>query len=44
MYLERIVASKQREVEQLRTKLQQTEAERQIAELPACRGFERCVS
>lgn len=44
MYLERIVASKQREVEQLRTKLQQTEAERQIAELPACRGFERALA
>lgn len=39
MYLERIVATKQREVEQLQTVLQKHEAERKIAQMPACRGF-----
>lgn len=44
MYLERIVASKQHEVEQLRAVMQLAEAERKIAEMPVCRGFESALA
>jgi len=43
MFLDRIVATKRQEVEALRQTLSVAEAERRIAGLPACRGFERAL-
>ncbi|OUM96777.1 MAG: indole-3-glycerol phosphate synthase [Thermobacillus sp. ZCTH02-B1] len=44
MYLDRIVAVKRREVEELRERLDPAGAERRIAELPPCRGFLRVLA
>lgn len=44
MFLSKIVATKQEEVALLATRFNQAEYERQIAELPACRGFERALT
>ncbi|WP_308639149.1 indole-3-glycerol phosphate synthase TrpC [Paenibacillus silvisoli] len=41
MFLDKIVATKRREVDLLAERFSLQEAERRIAELPACRGFER---
>jgi len=43
MYLDRIVVTKQEEVEQLKATLTVEHAERGIAKLPACRGFENAL-
>lgn len=43
MFLDKIVATKQQEVERLRQTLNLAEAERTIAGLPACRGFEAAL-
>lgn len=43
MFLDRIIATKQKEVEALREKLNVPLAEKQIAELPPCRGFESAL-
>jgi indole-3-glycerol phosphate synthase len=43
MFLDRIVATKRREVEALHLSLPLAEAERKIAELPVCRGFEQAL-
>jgi len=44
MYLERIVATKQQEVARLKETLSVADAERGIAKLPACVGFERALA
>jgi len=44
MFLDRIVATKKLEVEQLAESFQITIAERQIAAMPACLGFEKALS
>ncbi|HEY8530407.1 MAG TPA: indole-3-glycerol phosphate synthase TrpC [Paenibacillaceae bacterium] len=44
MFLERIVADKRREVERLKETLSVAGAEREIAALPPCRGFERALA
>jgi len=44
MYLDRIVATKRQEVARLKETLSITDAERGIARLPACVGFERALS
>lgn len=44
MYLDRIVVTKQEEVELLKSRLRVKDAERDIAQLPACRGFEHALS
>lgn len=41
MYLDRIVATKHQEIEKLRSELTIADAERKIAEMPACLGFAR---
>lgn len=43
MFLDRIVATKRQEVERLHRELSIADAERAIAELPACLGFERAL-
>ncbi|MCM3633061.1 indole-3-glycerol phosphate synthase TrpC [Paenibacillus camelliae] len=43
MFLNRIVETKKQEVEQLAGQLTIAEAEKKIAELPACRGFEKAL-
>lgn len=43
MYLDRIINTKQKEVEQLRSRLTLSQAEKQIAGLPPCRGFESAL-
>ncbi|OXS61185.1 indole-3-glycerol phosphate synthase [Cohnella sp. CIP 111063] len=43
MFLDRIVATKLQEVESLKQTLSLSDAEKRIAELPACRGFERAL-
>jgi len=43
MFLDRIVATKRQEVEALKQTLSAGDAERKIAELPGCRGFERAL-
>jgi len=43
MFLDRIVVTKQREVEVLRGAMKLADAERKIASLPACRGFEQAL-
>ena len=44
MYLDRIVATKQQEVEVLAQTFQMEEALKQIETLPVTRGFERALS
>jgi len=44
MYLDRIVAVKRGEVEELKAQLNPAEAERRIAALPPCRGFRRALA
>ncbi len=44
MFLERIVEDKRREVERLKAGLSVARAEREIAELPPCRGFEDALA
>ncbi|WP_018755326.1 indole-3-glycerol phosphate synthase TrpC [Paenibacillus terrigena] len=44
MFLDRIVATKKLEVEQLAESFQLSIAERQIAAMPACLGFEKALS
>ncbi|MFX3633478.1 MAG: indole-3-glycerol phosphate synthase TrpC [Candidatus Pristimantibacillus sp.] len=44
MFLSKIVATKQEEVALLATQFNQAEYERQIVELPACRGFELALT
>ncbi|MFF2482170.1 indole-3-glycerol phosphate synthase TrpC [Paenibacillus sp. NPDC058071] len=44
MFLDKIVATKQAEVAALAASFQLAEYERLIAELPACRGFERALT
>lgn len=44
MFLDKIVATKNREVDELAEVFSLAEAERQIAKLPACRGFERALT
>lgn len=44
MFLDRIVATKRQEVEALHATLDIATAERQIAEMSACRGFERALA
>lgn len=44
MYLDRIVATKKIEVEQIASVFRLSEAERMIADMPACLGFERALS
>lgn len=43
MYLDRIVETKRREVERLRDTMKLAEAERKIASLAPCRGFEQAL-
>ncbi|WP_276351601.1 indole-3-glycerol phosphate synthase TrpC [Cohnella caldifontis] len=43
MFLDRIVATKRREVEVLRESLPIARAEKEVAALPACRGFENAL-
>jgi len=43
MFLNRIVETKKQEVEQLATHFSIAEAEKKIAELPPCRGFEQAL-
>ncbi|HEX7057975.1 MAG TPA: indole-3-glycerol phosphate synthase TrpC [Bacilli bacterium] len=43
MFLDRIVATKQQEVERLKEHFSVAKAEREIAALPACRGFRRAL-
>jgi indole-3-glycerol phosphate synthase len=43
MFLDRIVATKRREVEALRESMPIARAEKEIAALPACRGFENAL-
>ncbi|MFC4599066.1 indole-3-glycerol phosphate synthase TrpC [Cohnella hongkongensis] len=43
MFLDRIVATKRQEVETLKQTLSMADAEKRIAELPPCRGFERAL-
>lgn len=44
MFLDRIVATKQQEVEQLKEHFSLAAYERRLAELPPCRGFARALS
>jgi indole-3-glycerol phosphate synthase len=44
MYLDRIVATKREEVERLKETFRLSEAEKNIAELPPCRGFVRALT
>lgn len=44
MFLDKIVATKAAEVEELASRFQLSEAERLIGEMKACRGFERSLS
>ncbi|MDF2723637.1 MAG: trpC [Paenibacillus sp.] len=44
MFLDKIVATKQKEVERLKQTLSLSQAEKTIAEMPACLGFERAVA
>ncbi|NBD22575.1 indole-3-glycerol phosphate synthase TrpC [Paenibacillus glycinis] len=44
MFLDKIVASKNKEVDSLAERFSLPEAERRIAELTACRGFERALA
>ncbi|QHT60545.1 indole-3-glycerol phosphate synthase TrpC [Paenibacillus lycopersici] len=44
MFLDKIVATKNREVDQLAERFSLPDAERRIAELPPCRGFERALA
>ncbi|CAM3970901.1 indole-3-glycerol phosphate synthase TrpC [Paenibacillus alkaliterrae] len=44
MFLDKIVATKQSEVEALSTRFQLAEAENQISKLEACRGFEHALT
>ncbi|MDF2669640.1 MAG: indole-3-glycerol phosphate synthase [Paenibacillus sp.] len=44
MFLDRIVATKQQEVEQLKSHFSIASAEKRIAELPACLGFESALT
>ena len=44
MFLDRIVAVKQQEVQKLREGLSPRDAEKRIAELPPCRGFEQALT
>ena len=44
MFLDRIVATKQKEVEALAERFSLAEAEREIAGMPACRGFIRALT
>ncbi|MNZ95085.1 Indole-3-glycerol phosphate synthase [compost metagenome] len=44
MFLDKIVATKRLEVEDLAARFQLAEAEKQIAGMPACRGFEQALS
>ena len=44
MFLDRIVADKRREVERLKETFSVAGAEREIAALPPCRGFERALA
>ncbi|WP_281886950.1 indole-3-glycerol phosphate synthase TrpC [Paenibacillus sp. YYML68] len=44
MFLDRIVATKQQEVAALKETVTIAELERQIADMPACLGFERAIS
>lgn len=44
MFLERIVATKRNEVEQLKERFTIAQMERTISGLPSCRGFERALS
>jgi indole-3-glycerol phosphate synthase len=44
MFLDRIVATKQKEVEALKTVFDLSKAERKIASLPACLGFQRALT
>ncbi|MVP00033.1 indole-3-glycerol phosphate synthase TrpC [Paenibacillus lutrae] len=43
MFLERIVATKREEVQQLQARITTAELERQISDLKACRGFEQAL-
>lgn len=44
MFLDRIVATKQKEIEALKERVQRSELEKHIAQLPPCRGFERALT
>jgi indole-3-glycerol phosphate synthase len=44
MFLDRIVATKREEVEQLKVKFQLSAIEKEISELPACLGFQQALS
>ncbi|MBM7564499.1 indole-3-glycerol phosphate synthase TrpC [Paenibacillus sacheonensis] len=44
MFLDKIVATKNREVDQLAEHFHLADAERRIAELPPCRGFEKTLA
>lgn len=44
MYLDKIVAAKRGEVEALKERLSPAEAERRIAGMPPCRGFQRALA
>jgi indole-3-glycerol phosphate synthase len=44
MFLDRIVATKRKEVERLKETFSLSAAEKRIAEMPACLGFERAIS
>ena len=44
MFLDKIVATKQAEVEELAARFNLAEAEKQIAALEACRGFEHALT
>ncbi len=44
MFLDRIVAQKRTELEQIKQNFKLAEAEKQIAQLPSCRGFEKALS
>lgn len=44
MFLDKIVATKKQEVEALASRFDLADAERRIADMPACRGFERALT